>query len=138
MLIGGSGRRKTLRIVAEHADLWNGYGDPDEVADASAALDGHCAAVGRGPSAIARTVTVNVVVRDDRDAALAAFDGYARRHAMQPGEDRPDIAGSPAEVAAGLAAFAGVGVTQAFWVFRVPWDLETIGRAAEVRALLAG
>ena len=138
VLIGGSGRRKTLRIVAQHADLWNGYGEPAEIRDACTILDAHCAAVGRDPSAIARTVTVNVVVRDDRDGALAAFETYARRHAMQPGEDRPDIAGSAAQVAAGLAAYAAVGVTQAFWVFRVPWDLETIRRAPEVRTLLAG
>jgi F420-dependent oxidoreductase-like protein len=137
VLIGGSGRRKTLRIVAEHADLWNGYGEPAEIRDACEVLDAHCAAVGRDASAIARTVTVNVVIRDGRDDALAAFDGWARLHAMQPGEDRPDIAGSPTEVAAGLAAYAAVGVTQAFWVFRVPWDLETIRRAREVRALVA-
>ncbi len=136
VLIGGSGRRKTLRIVAEHADLWNCYGDPAEVADASAELDAHCAAVGRDPATIARTVTHNVVVRDTRDAALAAFEAYARRHAMQPGEDSPDLAGSPAEVAAGLRAFAALGVTESYWVMRVPRDLETVRRAAEVRALL--
>ncbi len=138
VLIGGSGRRKTLRIVAEHADLWNCYGEPDEVADASAALDAHCAAVGRDPASVIRTVTHNVVVRDSRAAALAAFDAYARRHAMQPGEDRPDLAGSPAEVAAGLRAFAALGVSEAYWVFRVPWDLETIHRLPEVRAALVG
>ena len=136
VLIGGSGRRKTLRIVAEHADTWNCYGEPDEVADASATLDAHCAAVGRDPAAIVGSVTHNVVVRDDREAALAAFDACARRHAMQPGEDRPDIAGSPVEVAARLRAFAELGVGESYWVFRVPWDLETMRRAAEVRALL--
>jgi F420-dependent oxidoreductase-like protein len=137
VLIGGSGRRKTLRLVAEHADLWNCYGEPDEVANASAALDAHCAAVGRDPAAIVRSVTQNVVVRDDRDAALGAFTAYARRHAMQPGEDRPDIAGSPAEVAARLREFAALGVAESYWVFRVPWDRETIRRATEVRALLS-
>jgi alkanesulfonate monooxygenase SsuD/methylene tetrahydromethanopterin reductase-like flavin-dependent oxidoreductase (luciferase family) len=136
VLIGGSGRRKTLRIVAEHADLWNCYGDPAEVGDASAALDAHCAAVGRDPAAIVRTVPLNVVVRDDREAALDAFAVSARRHAMQPGEDRPDLAGSPAEVAAGLRALAVLGITEAYWVLRVPWDHETIRRAPEVRAHL--
>ena len=138
VLIGGSGRRKTLRIVALVADLWNCYGDPAEVADATAALDAHCAAVGRDPAAITRTVTHNVVIRDSREAALDAFAAYARRYAMQPGEDRPDLAGTPADVAAGLRELAALGVGESYWVLRVPWDLETVARAAEVRALLGG
>lgn len=138
ILIGGSGRRNTLRIVARHADLWNCYGDEAELADASAALDAHCAAMGRDRAEIARTVTQNVVIRDDRREALEAFAAYAQAHAMQPGEDRPDLAGSPAEAAAGLRAIARLGFTESIWVFRTPWDLATIERAPEVRAALAG
>ncbi len=138
ILIGGSGRRRTLRIVARHADVWNCYGDAGELADASAALDEHCAAIGRDPATVARTVTQNVVVRTGRREALDAFAAYARVHAMQPGEDQPDLAGSPAEVAAGLRTVARLGFTESIWVFRTPWDLETLERAPEVRAALAG
>src|SRR5262252_3924329 len=48
--IGGSGERRTLRVVAEHADVWNAAGgDPAEVARLSDILDRHCADVGRDP-----------------------------------------------------------------------------------------
>src|SRR3954471_17844016 len=39
VLIGGGGERKTLRLVAEHADIWHGFGDPDVVERKVAVLD---------------------------------------------------------------------------------------------------
>ena len=47
IVIGGSGREKTLRIVARWADLWNAFGTPDELAAKDAILRAHCADVGR-------------------------------------------------------------------------------------------
>ena len=55
--IGGSGERKTLRVVAEHADVWNmGGGDVGEGVRLSGVLDEHCAAVGRDPAEVRRSV----------------------------------------------------------------------------------
>ncbi len=57
--IGGSGERKTLRVAARHADVWNIPGaGPDEAARLSAVLDGHCQAIGRDPAEIRRSVGV--------------------------------------------------------------------------------
>ncbi len=47
VLIGGGGERKTLRIVAEHADVWHSFGDVDTLSRKSGILDEHGAAVGR-------------------------------------------------------------------------------------------
>jgi F420-dependent oxidoreductase-like protein len=52
ILIGGSGERKTLRLVAEYADACNIFGGPDEVAHKVDVLRTHCAAVGRDPAEI--------------------------------------------------------------------------------------
>lgn len=55
--IGGTGERLTLRVVARHADRWNFNGkSPDEFVRLNAVLDEHCAAVGRDPSTIQRSV----------------------------------------------------------------------------------
>lgn len=55
--IGGSGRRRTLRIAAQYADVWNCANTASaQVAELSAVLDRHCAGVGRDPLAIRRTV----------------------------------------------------------------------------------
>ena len=59
MLIGGGGERKTLRIVAEHADIWHGFGRPEAVAHKHAVLDEWCAKVGRDPAEIERSAGVS-------------------------------------------------------------------------------
>ena len=76
--IGGSGERKTLRVVAEHADVWNvAGGDPDEAARLSAVLDRHCADVGRDPEAIRRSVQIRYV--GDDDALLQNVEAVVQR-----------------------------------------------------------
>ena len=54
ILIGGSGEKVTLRIVAEHADLWHAFGDVERYRHKARVLEEHCAAVGRDPSSIER------------------------------------------------------------------------------------
>jgi alkanesulfonate monooxygenase SsuD/methylene tetrahydromethanopterin reductase-like flavin-dependent oxidoreductase (luciferase family) len=70
LLLGGWGKR-TLRLVAEHADIWNIPGPPhnnvDYVAERSQVLDEQCAAVGRDPREIARSVQT-VISYDDAGA----------------------------------------------------------------------
>ena len=59
--IGGVGRRRTRRMAAEHAAVWNAPGGrPEEVAELSAVLDGHCADIGRDPAEIRRSVQIRV------------------------------------------------------------------------------
>lgn len=55
VLIGGGGEKKTLRIVAEHANIWHGFGDPETLRHKNAVLDDWCARVGRDPSEIERS-----------------------------------------------------------------------------------
>jgi F420-dependent oxidoreductase-like protein len=52
ILVGGSGERRTLRLVARHADACNLVGDPDTVAHKLTVLHEHCATEGRDPAAI--------------------------------------------------------------------------------------
>jgi len=52
ILVGGSGERRTLRLVARHADACNLFGDAETVRRKVAVLHAHCAAEGRDPAAI--------------------------------------------------------------------------------------
>ena len=74
--IGGAGRRPTLRIAAQYANVWNAPGgSPEEVAELSGVLDRHCADVGRDPAEIRRSVQVRMPATADELVALA--QGYA-------------------------------------------------------------
>ncbi len=59
ILIGGGGEKVTLRIVAQHADIWNGFGNPEEIGRKSAILDEWCAKIGRDPDEIERSILCN-------------------------------------------------------------------------------
>jgi probable F420-dependent oxidoreductase len=59
VLIGGGGERKTLRLVAEYADIWHSFTSTDEFPAKSAVLERHCADVGRDPVSIERSAAVD-------------------------------------------------------------------------------
>jgi len=61
IMIGGRASA-TLRVVAEHADLWNipGGGDIDDLAGRSKLLDRFCAEIGRDPAEITRSIFLPV------------------------------------------------------------------------------
>jgi alkanesulfonate monooxygenase SsuD/methylene tetrahydromethanopterin reductase-like flavin-dependent oxidoreductase (luciferase family) len=75
IVIGGRSARM-LRVVAEHADVWNiPGGDVDDAIERSALLDRYCAAIGRDPAAITRSVHVPVSY-DQPDVARDAINRY--------------------------------------------------------------
>jgi alkanesulfonate monooxygenase SsuD/methylene tetrahydromethanopterin reductase-like flavin-dependent oxidoreductase (luciferase family) len=134
ILVGGSGPRKTLRTVARHADAWNGYGSPAQISEALGHLRERCAEEGRPFEAIAKTVTLdNVVIRDSPDEARRWHANITARHGI---EEPLDVGGPPERVAEFLRPYAELGIDEVAVVFRDPWDVDTIGRLAEVRAAL--
>ncbi len=58
VLIGGGGERKTLRLVARHADIWHTFGDPEVIRHKSAVLADWCEKERRDPAAIERSCGV--------------------------------------------------------------------------------
>jgi probable F420-dependent oxidoreductase len=72
IMIGGGGERKTLRVVAEHADIWHGFGDAETIARKSAILDDHGREVGRDAGAIERSAGVSDRPEQVADAMVAS------------------------------------------------------------------
>ncbi|MBO0608128.1 LLM class F420-dependent oxidoreductase [Myceligenerans salitolerans] len=73
IMIGGGGERKTLRVVAEYADIWHSFGNVDVLTRKSAILDEHGTAVGRDTSKLVeRSVAVDGDPAETGDALIAA------------------------------------------------------------------
>jgi alkanesulfonate monooxygenase SsuD/methylene tetrahydromethanopterin reductase-like flavin-dependent oxidoreductase (luciferase family) len=142
ILIGGSGPTKTLRTTALYADLWNGYGTPERIAATADVLRQRCEEMGRPFDGIERTVTTHIVVRDTPAEAREVWHAVADRHALRGrvGSDGTDrgltVGGPPREVAAYLDRYRRIGIGEVMFVFREPFDRETIQRIGEVRAEL--
>ncbi|HEV7961447.1 MAG TPA: LLM class flavin-dependent oxidoreductase [Actinoplanes sp.] len=85
LLIGGWGDR-TLRLIAEHADLWNMPGPPHNpvelIAERDRVLRAHCAAIGRDPDEIVRSVQTHVSYDDPAGtiATVARLAGIGVSH----------------------------------------------------------
>jgi probable F420-dependent oxidoreductase len=67
ILIGGGGEKVTLRIVAEHADVWHAFGDARVMKRKSDILDEWCDKVGRDPKEIQRSTTITRLSGDRYD-----------------------------------------------------------------------
>src|SRR6266511_3242791 len=72
VLIGGGGEKVTLRLTAQYADLWNGFGPPENWQRKNAILTDWCNQQGRDPAEIERTVSINASDLRNLDAFAAA------------------------------------------------------------------
>jgi F420-dependent oxidoreductase-like protein len=80
ILIGGEGEKKTLRLVAQYADVWNiglAAGPPDETRHKLDVLNRHCDDVGRDPVDIRKTVGILVDPLADVDGFVSTAAEYA-------------------------------------------------------------
>jgi probable F420-dependent oxidoreductase len=68
ILIGGGGEKKTLRIVAQHADIWHSFSDVETLERKLDILAEHGAAVGRDTSEIEISVEIGRKTIDEADA----------------------------------------------------------------------
>lgn len=132
VLIGGTGERKTLRTVAQHADIWNmiGVGDRDVLDRKIAVLRRHCDDVGRDPDEIERSVFINPIVRDTELEARRAAEEQARRNHADPAEfDGAEfVIGTPDQVAERILTCVGAGFSTIIAQTAAPLDEETIER----------
>ena len=96
IIVGGSGERRTLRIVAEQADGCNLPSDQSVLANKIKILQQHCAAVGRDPSSVEITVLDLPVIGIDREDVSVRVERlrgrlpaatYAARHHAAPALD---------------------------------------------------
>ena len=134
-----AGPKKTLRTVARRADAWNTNGTVEEVAARDAILREHCAAVGRDPATIERTVSFPIVLRDDPADAARAFRALCDANGTPDAGNVPTLLGPPAARRRRDPALRRPRLrARSSCACPRPYDAETIARIGEVRAALAG
>jgi alkanesulfonate monooxygenase SsuD/methylene tetrahydromethanopterin reductase-like flavin-dependent oxidoreductase (luciferase family) len=141
LVIGGSGEKRTLRIVAETADIWNGDSDtPESFARRNEILDGHCRNVGRDPSTIERTVGLPpVIIRPSRAEAVDVLADILERHATDRAAARRAAESSPFAdtldaVVTRLGAYRDAGANAVMFDLPAPYDRATLeAMAGQVR-----
>jgi F420-dependent oxidoreductase-like protein len=133
LLIGGQGERRTLRLVAEHADACNLFGDADLVRHKLAVLRRHCADVGRDPAEVEVTHLSTALVAGS-PRSLAA-EVAARRPAQ--GRERWVARVNPGTVddhARRVQSLVGAGVQHVVVALVGVWDGPAVERFGEVIA----
>jgi alkanesulfonate monooxygenase SsuD/methylene tetrahydromethanopterin reductase-like flavin-dependent oxidoreductase (luciferase family) len=141
IMIGGTGRTKTLRTIARYGDQWNAAGTPELLAELSPILDGYLQEEGRPLDAIDRTSNLWMIIRDDEREARRVWDETMERNVQEVdvdeiAEQRP-ILGPVEKVAARIREYVEAGFPTQILEVPAPYDVETLERLiGEVQPLV--
>jgi F420-dependent oxidoreductase-like protein len=137
LLIGGSGERKTLRMVAQYADESNLIGEATELPRKLAALGAHCDRLGRDRSEITVSYQRSVCIAPTTEEAEADLAAYFRRRGIDLdslGQEQRAalsgrlVTGDPDSVAERLAEDRAHGIDG--WTINAPANAHVPGRVA--------
>jgi F420-dependent oxidoreductase-like protein len=131
LVIGGAGERRTLRIAAEHGDIWNMLmGDFDEYRHKLDVLAGHCADVGRDPADVRKSLTFRAFLDEDERAAR---ERVRETYGGEPPArlKRMMIVGTPEQCIERLRMYAELGVGDFLLSTFAPVDWPTVEHVAK-------
>lgn len=130
ILIGGSGERKTLRVVAKHADIWHCFaGNAAEFEHLMGVLREHCGAVGRDPASITPSTGGQVIIRDTADQLHHRFEELKQLHRV-PNPSATRLTGTVDYVAGNISELLKVGVRLFVASVTAPFDDQSLRRLA--------
>lgn len=130
LLIGGAGEKVLLRLVAQHADIWNNLAVTQaELGSKVAKLREHCAAVGRDAATITVSQQCLVVIGSDEADAQAKIEKAGKIYGGHMGVGGPHgIAGTAEQCIAAIRRHIDLGCTM--------FVIEFFGRDAREPAAL--
>jgi alkanesulfonate monooxygenase SsuD/methylene tetrahydromethanopterin reductase-like flavin-dependent oxidoreductase (luciferase family) len=125
LMLGGAGERKTLRVVAKHADWWNmTMGTPEALQHKLDVLRGHCEAVGRDYDSIRKTLAPRFYIHKVHSKALEMAGDKAN-------DSSAVIAGDPAAVREKLMELVELGFDYSIATFPQLQELDDMKLFAE-------
>jgi F420-dependent oxidoreductase-like protein len=143
LLIGGSGRKRTLPIVARYARQWNAVNPTvEDFRDMSSYLDGLIRQAGRKPSDVKRSIMTMVIFGRTREDLQARLEKPPFNTPRTEGksldekivfwrDDRHVLIGNGEEIAAQIRAYADAGVEEIMTQWFHTEDIEGLRQYAE-------
>jgi F420-dependent oxidoreductase-like protein len=142
VLVGGSGERKTLRMVAQYADACNVTGDAARARHLMNVLDEHCARLDRDPAEICKTRLGTAIIGRTHEDAMRMRDEFLAHRGLGAWDALPEetrarltgtiLIGGPDEVAEQTQALLDAGLDGLIFNLPAAHDPENVAAAAEV------
>lgn len=135
IMIGGGGEQRTLKLVAQYADMCNVFGDPATVRHKMDVLARHCETVGRDSGTIVKTRLGSLILRKTDAEAERLFEQILNRPGIDQDRVRASFTvGGPERVAEQARQFLEAGLDGL--IFNMPYmeDPEAIALAGETLA----
>lgn len=131
MMIGGSGEKVTLKLVAQYADVCNVQGDYATIEHKFAVLKQHCEAIGRDYQSIHRTALTLGIVGETDEQARALVPAWAPL--VSPGDIQSyGLVGTLDTIRQRIAGYEAAGVQELVIDFvNVPHELDAVHRFAK-------
>jgi F420-dependent oxidoreductase-like protein len=141
IIVGGSGRPRSLRLAATYADEHNlSSATPEQVVEVNQKLDALCEKVGRDPRTLVRSAMTGVLLGrtraelDARVTAQVAIWGEEADAGAAWLEERRDrwVMGLPDEARERAAALEAAGIERLMLQSFLPFDIDQIRLAGEI------
>src|SRR3954452_8653531 len=138
ILIGGSGERKTLRMVAQYADGSNLFGDVERVKHLLGVLEGHCEKFDRDPGEITKTRMGTLYIAPTHEAAEAKLEPVVARSPDPERARAQAFVGDPDEVAEQVQVYLDAGLDGITLSMPDVHDTEMVALAGETLGAVIG
>ena len=125
IMIGGSGERKTLKLVAKYADACNIFGSPQTISRKLAVLKDHCMTLNRDFDTILRTKLVHVIIDNNQELLANRLN---ERFKGVPEEERNEfvIYGTPEQIISQIQLFTDSGIEYLIVNFESGREIESL------------
>jgi F420-dependent oxidoreductase-like protein len=125
IMIGGSGERKTLKLVAKYADACNIFGSPKTISKKLAVLKDHCMTLNRDFDTILRTKLVHVIIDNNQELLANRLN---ERFKGVPEEERNEfvIYGTPEQIISQIQLFTDSGIEYLIVNFEPGREIESL------------
>jgi len=136
LIMGGKGK-KTLEVVARNADEWNcSYVGVDVFSELSRQLDANCAAIGRDPLTLRRSLMIPFVIARSEKDLNKRISAHRQMFADLPDsisgwQSAGFIGGTPQQVIEQMKAFAAAGITRFMLQHNDLDDFDSLALLAE-------